>query len=483
MIRTPSISMVLLGPIASVFICLAAGGARAQLKSVYIPGSTFGQDQTPPPASDASEKSGDQTKPDDQKKIAKAAAPSPDPKPDPDFWSQEEMTGNWGGTRAKWRDKGVDLQFSLSQFYQGVASGGTQTNSEYNGKFETLFKFDLGKLAGMQFWSAEIQTQTRFGGPLLTGTGTINPVNTAVIIPGGKDTVFSITAMNVTKLFPKDLKKGELFAISFGRYNLLDLIDEDFFAGSGTHKFLNIAPIGPLTVVPSVPLITNGASFAYVRRGEPFITVAVIDPNDHSTDPGLGDLFNNGVTFYPGINFSTKYFGKTGKHSFNVSVTTKKFTPFDDIKQIIIPGPPINPVEPKRGAWSVAYTFRQYIVERSPHNGWGFFTQLSTAGKETSPITNFVNLGIGGNGLFKSRQRDEFGIEYAFTDLSEVLKDNLDLRPFNGRRLRAEHQVEMFYNCHLTPWFRLTGDLQIIRPTRPIASTAIVPGVRLEMRF
>jgi carbohydrate-selective porin OprB len=44
-------------------------------------------------------------------------------------------------------------------------------------------------------------------------------------------------------------------------------------------------------------------------------------------------------------------------------------------------------------------------------------------------------------------------------------------------------QFEIFYNFHLTPWLRLTGDLQVIRPTRSVASTAVVPGVRLEMIF
>src|SRR5262252_6498511 len=183
---------------------------------------TRAHDQTPP-ASATSGQSGDQTKTDDPKKPATPAAAAPAPKASTDFWSQEEMTGDWGGTRSKWKDKGVDLQFSLSQFYQGVASGGIETGSEYNGKFESLFKFDLGKLAGWKFWSAEIQTQTRFGGPLLTGTGTISPVNTAVIVPGGDGSVFSITALNFTRLFPKDLQKGDLFAVSFGRYNLLDL--------------------------------------------------------------------------------------------------------------------------------------------------------------------------------------------------------------------------------------------------------------------
>ena len=170
----------------------------------------------------------------------------------------------------------------------------------------------------------------------------------------------------------------------------------------------------------------------------------------------------------------TKYGGKTGEHSFALAVTTKAITPFDAIKQVIIPGPPRVPVTPKRGSWSVSYTFRQYLVERGNRDGWGFFTQLSTAGRDTSPITAFVNFGLGGNGLIKSRRNDEFGIEYAYTGVSEVLKNNLD--PLNLRRLRPEHQVEMFYNLHITRWLRRTGDLQIIRPTRPVATTAVIPA-------
>jgi hypothetical protein len=98
---------------------------------------------------------------------------------------------------------------------------------EYNGTFQILTTFDLEKLAGWKHWSAEIKAETQFGGPLLTSTGTISPVNTAAIIPGADGTVFALTAVNLTRLFPIDLQKGNLVAASFGRYNLVHAIEED----------------------------------------------------------------------------------------------------------------------------------------------------------------------------------------------------------------------------------------------------------------
>ena len=396
---------------------------------------------------------------------------------------QEELTGDWGGLRTRWKDKGVVLDSSLTQFFQGVASGGTETGSEYNGTAQAKLEFDFGKLAGWEFWSAEIKAELRFGGPLVTGTGSINPVNTAAIVPGADGTEFSITAVNLTKLFPVNLKEGKLVALSFGRYNLLDLLDEDFFAGGGTERFFNIAQIGPLTVLRQIPLITYAVNLAYIRAGQPFVTFSVMDPNDHSLDLGLSHLFEDGVTLSPGLSIPTKYGGKTAGHSFGFAITTKEFTPFDAIRQIIIPGPPLNPVEPQAGSWSVNYVFRQYIVERAARDGWGLFSQISFADRATSPITTFFDIGLGGNGIFDGRPRDEFGVAYAYTDLSEDLKDNLNLLTLGGQPVRAEHQVEFFYNIHIVPWLQLTGDLQIIRPTRSSADTAIVPGARLRVVF
>ena len=127
--------------------------------------------------------------------------------------------------------------------------------------------------------------------------------------------------------------------------------------------------------------------------------------------------------------------------------------------------------------------FRQYIVKRGPDDGWGFFAQSSIADRATSPVTRFFDVGLGGNGILDARPHDEFGVAYAYTDLSQDLEDNLNLLTLGGQPVRAERQLEFFYNVHIAPWLLLTGDLQIIRPTLTAADTAIVPGVRLRIVF
>jgi porin len=389
--------------------------------------------------------------PNTNSEIQDPAATKPAATPEPDGWHRETMTGDWGGTRSRWKEKGIDLEFKLSNFVQGVASGGVRHDTEFNGKLETTWKFDLGKVAGWKFWSTEIKAEFRYGGAMLTGTGGLNPVNTAELIPGADGSVVSVTAFNFTRLIPKDMAKGNLDVISFGRFNFLDLLDEDFFAGNGTNRFLNIAFIGPLTVLRQVPLVTNAITYATVRGGEPRFTLAAMDPNDHTLNVGVDNFFADGVTFSPGYNIPTNYWGKSGKHSFGGAITTKKYTPFDAIRQVIIPGPPLNPVEPKRGSWSINYVFRQSIVERGKRDGWGLFTQIAFADKDTSPITRFFNVGLGGNGLFKKRDGDEFGVGYAYTGLSKVLTDNLNLISLGNVRPRSEHAFEAFYNFHITP--------------------------------
>ena len=423
-----------------------------------------------------------QTPSDNSSLVQQKPDASPSPTPEVDFWYRETMTGDWGGTRTRWKQRGVDMQFTLAGFVQGTASGGLKRDTMLNGKLETNFDIDFEKLWGWKHWSAQAKTEYRFGAPVLAGTGAINAVNTDVTVPAASGSVFAITALNFTRVFSLNAQKGDEIAVSFGRYNTLD-IQEKFFGGAGLEKFFNAAHIGPMTGLRQVPNVTNGASIEYIRNGESFIAFGVVDPNDVSTTVGLDHLFSDGVTLAPVINLPSKWFGKTGKHSFSYTVTTKRYTPFDAIKQIVIPGPPLNPIQPKGGSFSISYVGRQFVVERDKDDGWGVFTQVSIADKDTSPVTSFFDIGLGGNGILKARRQDDFGMAYSYTGLSTVLTNNLNLATLRNVRPHAEHQFEGFYNLHITPWLRLTGDIQIIRPVVRRADTAVIPGARLEMIF
>jgi porin len=406
----------------------------------------------------------------------------PAPSPELGFWRRETITGDWSGTRARWKERGIEMEFMLTGFVQGTASGGLKRDTVLNGKFESKFDIDFERLSGWKHWSGQAKIEYRFGAPVPAGAGAINSVNTYVTIPASQGSVFAITALNFTRVFPIDAQRGDEIAISFGRFNTLD-IQEKFFGGAGLEKFFNAAQIGPMTGLRQVPNVTNGVGIEYIRNGESFIAFGLLDPNDSSTTVGLERLFRDGVTLAPVINLPSKWFGKTGKHSFSYTVTTKSYTPFDVIKQIVIPGPSLAPLQPKAGSFSISYVGRQFLVERGKDDGWGVFTQLSIADKDTSPVARFFDIGLGGNGIFTRRKQDEFGIAYAYTGLSKVLTNNLNLVTQGNVQPHAEHQFEGFYVVHIAPWLRLTGDLQIIRPVIRRADTAVIPGARLELIF
>jgi porin len=396
--------------------------------------------------------------------------------PKNDLWSREELTGDWNGQREKLREKGVDLKFRLTQFYQV-----SNKDDAYSGKLDTHFKIDLEKLAGWKGLSMQVKTETRFGS--VPETGAAMPINSAVISPRGKGTKFSVTALNFTYLAPLNKEKRNFIAIGAGKYYSLDSSREPFTGGAGITRFSNIAANGNPAVGQTVPVVSNGATFAWIRKGIPFITFAVFDPIATPAKPGLKKLFRQGVSFVPGIWLPTKFWDKPGKHSFSATVTRRKFTPFDQLAQFIVPGSPTTPIVPRSGSWSLTYTFHQYIRANrkgvGEEKGWGVFGTFTVAHQNTNPVGKFFNIGLGGNGLFKTRQKDRFGIAYGVSGVSEKLKSAL----LPVLRVRDEHTFETFYNFSLTPWLWLACDFQVIRPAQRPAELSFVTGTRLVVHF
>ena len=87
------------------------------------------------------------------------------------IWTRDTLTGDWGGARSDLVSRGVKFDFRLSQYYQGVTSGGVDTNSEYGGTMDYRLNFDAGKLFGAKGWSFDMHARTRFGSDINADAG------------------------------------------------------------------------------------------------------------------------------------------------------------------------------------------------------------------------------------------------------------------------------------------------------------------------
>ena len=63
-----------------------------------------------------------------------------------DFWKRSQLTGDWLGLRDKLADNGLTFFGDLTQYYQGVTSGGRAQRFAYGGRGDYLIDIDTGNL-------------------------------------------------------------------------------------------------------------------------------------------------------------------------------------------------------------------------------------------------------------------------------------------------------------------------------------------------
>ena len=75
---------------------------------------------------------------------------------------------------------------------------------------------------------------------------------------------------------------------------------------------------------------------------------------------------------------------------------------------------------------------------------------------------------------------DKWGVAYFYYGISPDLINGLSSLGINRR---DERGVEAFYNLAVTPWLRLTADLQWIIPFNATKEDILAAGLRLQTRF
>jgi porin len=242
---------------------------------------------------------------------------------------------------------------------------------------------------------------------------------------------------------------------------------------------MNTSALVPLSIVPSLPLITNAAGI--LKAGDRGIEAAflVLESQDIPTTVGLN--FPNGVALLAALRKYTDFGGLAGTHTLVGSYATGSYTAFDTEGWII--DPPTGAIIPaeKTGTWSALYLGEQRLWQDrcNPSRYTNLFGYVGFSEPANSPFNWNASLSIESFGPLASRANDRMGIAYFYSALNSDFRN-----AFNAVNPVDDVQGgEVYYNAEVTPWCHLTADLQAVTPSVIAEDTALVLGLRAKVDF
>ena len=410
-----------------------------------------------------------------------------------DFWTRSTLTGDWGGMRNEWAAKGVTFDIDLTQVGQSVISGGKNIGWEYTGRGNLTLHIDTQKLGLWPGGFFTVEVEGNYNKPINLDTGVLMPVNTNQLFPTTGKQELNIPAVLFTQFL------SHYFGVFVGKVATMTSTSGDmneFAHGKGDTQFFNTAfNVNPATLL-TVPYSTLAGGVIILPTKDPnetIISLMVCDSNGKANRSGFDTVFEGNNTYAIEGRVRTDFFGLTGHQLMGAAYSSKDFTSLDQSLRFIIEN---GAIEKEDSSWSFYYNFDQYLYEPKKGQGIGIFGRFGTSDGEANPVHYFYSLGIGGKGVIPGRALDEFGVGYYYIDISNPkFTGPLATRSF----LRDEYGVEAYYNLAITPWMKLTPDIQVIRPaqkdkvnvvstvppviTREGIDTATVIGLRLQMIF
>jgi porin len=392
-------------------------------------------------------------------------------------WSK--MTGNWGGARTELANHGVQLDVRLIQFYQGVASGGANTNFAYGGKLDYLIKLDGKKMGLWDGLFVNIHAETQFGESITDDAGGMSLPNTAMLYPLPDYHGTAITGLLVEQALNKN------FVLFGGKINVIDLWTMIYpRTGGGIDGFMNtnmLAAALPWFRYVNLSFLGGGALVlrddGQIRGG-----VLVFDTNNCTTTSGIPQLFDSGAGFMGLWRLFFDIDDKPGRLLFVFGGTTRTYASLsasdwklDVVDKTISAGK-------KTGAWTAAVYYDQVLWENpsdKKQNVW-FFTGVSISDGNPSFAKWGGFASVEGTGLIPDREKDKAGVGVFYNQLSSELKD---LAFDADHKLQDIWGMEAYYNIEIAPWFHLTPNLQVIQNQYRGDDPAVIVGIRSVIDF
>jgi len=408
------------------------------------------------------------------------------------------LLGDFDGARQDLYDKGVTLDATFTQVYQGVTSGGTDETWEYHGLLEYGATLDTGKLGWWPGGLITVNMYTSTGDILLGDAGNIAPVNFNSALPDTNPSSTFPIEYYLTQALPTET------VVTVGRINPSNFLDRSQFANDRKTQFLNAAMDNNVMVGSFLSFSTYALlAFQPINDNVKVYAAAVdssLQPMDYSPDNGLFSDMAYGV----GADIEWELGNGLGGSLNPVAMYTEKDTaevdnpyyPFNALEDLVLP---INaPTRSDNHAFIA--TLNQYLwkpkgtvsggaSKRSgpgpasdfafQETGIGLTVRAGWGPEDSNPFNAYVSAAIGATGIIPGRPYDRMG----FGGYGLFVSDDFEDLPLVGALLDDEFGLEAFYNFAITPALQFSVDVQWIDPGVELTDDTVVVGTRLFFRL
>jgi porin len=391
-----------------------------------------------------------------------------------DLMTRTSLTNGLWGLGQEMAENGIVADLQMTQFYQGVSSGGSEQDFRYGGKMDYIFTFLGGKLGLNEGFNVIMHAESRFGDDINLQAGALALPNTNMLYPSGSH-VTSITGLMMTQAL------NEKLVLTAGKYNLVDLWNMLYpNTGRGIDGFMNTSMIAFPTLLRTTNLSFNGAGMLVMEGKQVQGAVLVYDTNNSSTTVGLDDLFDQGAVVLGYWRFFHEINGLAGSNGFVGNWSSRAYTSLEKTSWTAVPGQGVIPGK-ETGSWTLSYVLDQIVwADRCNSNrNVRFMGQVSLADSNPNFYGWAGNIALQGSGLVHGRENDIMGVGYFYDELNSSYKSLTS--PIV--ELQNIHGFEMYYNAAITPWFHLTADLQVVQNAIASQDTAVIPGLRANIKF
>jgi porin len=401
------------------------------------------------------------------------------------FWTQNDLTGNWGGFRDLLENHGVCFSPVYTGEIFGNPSGGARQGVISDGLFNLTLALNLDTLSNGAIKDTTFQVNALYiYGPSLSGQDVGDFSNTSSIA--------AYNSLRLDELWVQKLFWDKKLSLKVGNM----AVDNEYFQSASASLFIG-ATFGAFTLFannianpPAYPVASPGVRLEFFPTSRCYVMCGVYGQDDNSNpatnnqngtrfalDGGSGMLVMSEADFL--LNQGPKDKGLQGAYRIGSFVDTGNHTTFASQAQFANGTGPLQSTGTNYGIYGV---MDQQIYAHDCQS-LNLFVRSGGAPSNTNFVDYYAEGGFNFTGFIPGRDTDVGGIAVARSHVSDDYGASQILQ--GNPPSSAETVIEATYKVQLAPWWSVQPDVQyIVTPSGVVGSrNATVLGLRTMVAF